>query len=232
MVGAIDRYQGIFRFKKYMPETVKNEVGRRMCEVTELIAQALKDFMKEFLSSKDKESTISLSDLSLIQSLFSGLRADFSSKKSELEVINDIESVPVQHLVESCTRKTELKTSDFVLDSMVEFNKKLSGLRCEYDSKLGGYEVFSAIVNPETRKKLQNETALKKTVKKKPQDIEILCEVEAYKHDSKQTCLLATVDYCDFLSNSETIESLIGIKCVDPIYIPNEFDTIPRRSAG
>lgn len=59
-------------------------------------------------------------------------------------------------------------------------------------------------------------------MKKKPQDIKILCEVEAY-GIHKQTCLLATADYNDFLNNSKKIESLIGIKCVDPIYIPNEF---------
>ena len=226
--GAIDRYQGIFRFEKCMPETVKNEVGHRMYEVTAPVARASKDFMKKFLSSKGEESTINLSDLSFIQSFFSDLKTSFSSKTSELEVINDIESVLVQHLVESCARKTELKTSDFILDSMVEFNKKLSGIIHDYNSKLGGYKVFPAKVNPATCDKLKNETALERTVKKKPQDIQILCEVEAYKQDTNQTCLLATVDSRDFLSNSVTIESLIGIKCVDPLYIPSEFDTIPR----
>lgn len=82
-------------------------------------------------------------------------------------------------------------------------------------------------MNPEICKKLQNEKALEKTVKKKPKDIAILCEVEAYMQNSGQKCLLATVDCDDFLSNSETIESLIGIRCVDPIYIPNEFDMTP-----
>lgn len=206
--GAIDRYQVIFRFKKCMPETVKNEVGYRTCEVTALVEQASKDFMVKFLSSKGEESTINLSDLSLIQSFFSELKTSFSSKTSELEVINDIESVLVQHLVESYAKKTGLKTSDFVLNSMVEFNKKLSGLRYEYNSKLGGYEVFSVKVNPETCNKLQSETVLERTAKKKPQDIQILCEVEAYKQDSEQTCMLATVDNRDFLSNSETIDRL------------------------
>ena len=131
---------------------------------------ASKDFMREFGSSKGEESTITLSDLSLIQSIFSDYKASISSKTSELEVINNMESVLVQHLVENCYRKKGLNTSDFVLDSMVEFNKKLSGLRYEYNSKLEGYEIFSVRVNPETCKKLQNEKALEKTVKKKPQD--------------------------------------------------------------
>ena len=70
------------------------------------------------------------------------MKTSFSSKTSELEVIGDIESALVPYPVESYARKRGLKTSDFVLDSMVEFNKKLSGLRYEYNSKLGGYEVF------------------------------------------------------------------------------------------
>ena len=226
--GAIDRYQKTFQFKKCMSETVKSEVGRRMCEVMELIAQTSKKFVKEFLSSKGGESTIDLSDLTLIQSFFSRCKNKYKSKTSELEVINNTESVLAQYLVENCDRKKELKTVDFVLNSMAEFNKKLSRLRYEYNSKLSGYEVFSTKVNSATCEKLQNERSLEKTVKKKPQDIRILCEVEAYKHNSKQTCLLATVDERDFLSNSKTIESLIGIKCVDPIYIPNEFAHNPN----
>lgn len=230
--GAIDWYQAIFQFKKCMSETVKNEVGRRVCEVAELIERVSKDFIRKFLSSKGEGSTINLSDLTLIQSFFSEFKARFRFKTSELEVINNMESVLVQYLVENYGRKKGLKTRDFALDSMVEFNKKLSGLRYEYNSKLSGYEVFSTRVNPETCRKLQNERALEKTVRRKPQDIRILCEVEAYRHESEQACLLATVDDHDFLSNSKTIELLIGIKCVDPIYIPNEFAHIPNVGDG
>lgn len=77
-----------------------------------------------------------------------------------------MESVLVQYLVENYGRKKGLKTRNFVLNSMVEFNKKLSGLRYEYNSKLSGYEVFSTRVNSETCRKLQNERALEKTAKK------------------------------------------------------------------
>jgi hypothetical protein len=127
--GAIDKYQKIFQFKKCMSETVKNEVDRRMCEVTKLIEQASKDFTREFLSSKGGGSTINLSDLILIQSFFSEFKVRFKFKTSELEVINSMESVLVQYLVENYGRKKGLKTSDFVLNSMVEFNKKLSSLK-------------------------------------------------------------------------------------------------------
>ena len=76
--------------------------------------------------------------------VFSDLKISVSSKTSELEVINYIESVLVQHLVESYAGKTGLKTSDFILNCMVEFNKKLSGLRYEYNSKLGRVrDIFS-----------------------------------------------------------------------------------------
>ena len=110
-VGAIDRYQKDFQFKKCMSETVKGEVSGRMCEVTTLIEQTSKDFMSQFCLSKGNELTITLSDLSLIQSIFSDFKASVSSKTSELEIINSMESVLVQHLVESCYKKKGLNTT-------------------------------------------------------------------------------------------------------------------------
>lgn len=85
--------------------------------------------------------------------------------------------------------------------------------------------MFAAEVNPDTCKKLRNAKELKRTVRKKPQDIRILCVAESHKQSMKHYCLLATVDHHDFLSNSSTIERLIGIKCIDPIYPPNEFSS-------
>ena len=46
-VGAIDRYQKIFQFKKCMSETVKNEVGNRKSEVANLIERVSKEFKSE-----------------------------------------------------------------------------------------------------------------------------------------------------------------------------------------
>ena len=227
-IGAIDRYQKIFQFKKCVSKTVENEVNCRMCEVTNLIEQISKGFKRKLYSSKGEGSMINLSDLTLIQSFFSEFRTNFKSKTSELKVIDNMESVLVQYLMENYGKKKGLKMDDFILNLMSEYDKKLSSLICEYEFKLSGYEVFLTRASSETYKKLQNEKTLEKTVKKKSQDIQILCEVEAYARDSKQTCMLATVDKRDFLSNSETIESLIGIKCVDPLYIPSEFAHIPN----
>ena len=90
--GAIGRYQKIFGFKRCMPKTVKDGVGRRICKVTDLVERTAKDFMKKFLSSKDEKSTITLSDLSLVQSIFSDYKNSVISKTSEWEVISDIEA--------------------------------------------------------------------------------------------------------------------------------------------
>ena len=103
-VGAIDMYQKMFQFKKCMSETVKIEVGRRMCELIELIAQTSKEFIKEFRAAKGDESTISLSDLTLIQLFFSGRKNKYKFKTSELEFINSTESALARYLVENCYR--------------------------------------------------------------------------------------------------------------------------------
>ena len=231
-VGAIDKSQKIFQFKKYMSVTVKNEISRRLSKITTLIGQVSQNFIDKFRLFKGIKSTTNLSDLSFIQSFFSDLKKSYSVRSSELEIINNIESVLVQYLTENYSKKQGLRTEDFVLNSMVEFNKILSRINFDYYSKLGGYELFSVNVNPEICKKLQNAEALVKTVKNKPQDIKILCEVESHKQNLKQTCLLVTVDRRDFLNNSKTIESLVGIKCVDPIYIPNEFRSNPTKRYG
>ncbi len=221
--GAIGKFQQIFQFEKCMPKTVKDEVESRLSEIIKLVEELSKDFIREFRLFKGEQSKIGLSDLTSIQSFFSDLKKNHKIRSSELEIINNIESVLVQFLTENYSKKKGLETNDFVLDVMVEFNKLLSGLKYTFYSNLKGYKIFSVEVNPETCKKLHNEKKLEKTVKKKPQDIKILCEVESYKQNSKKTCLLATVDHNDFLSNAKLIESLIGIKCVDPIYLPNEF---------
>lgn len=222
-VGAIDKFQKILEFKKYISKTVSSEVSHRLSEITTLIEQISKDFINKFRSFKGVKPIIDLSDLSFIQTFFSNLKEDYKLKSSELEIIDNIESVLVQYLLENYSKRKGLRVEDFVLNSAAEFDNKLSRIKFDYASKLGEYKVFSANVNPETCKKLQNAKALAKTVRKKPQDIKILCEVESYKQCLKQTCLLVTVDRNDFLNNSKIIESLIGIKCVDPIYLPNEF---------
>lgn len=222
--GAIDRFHQIFPFEKSMSETVKTEVENRLASVTLLIDCISKDFIKSFYIFKDKDPIIDLSDLKFIQSFFSALKKNYSVRSTEMEIINNIESVLARFLAEKYNKKSPQKTNDFLLDSMVEFNKILSSMKYDFNKKLGSYQIFSETIDANICNKLENEPKLEKTVRKKPQDIRILCEVEAYQRKSGKICFLATVDHNDFLNNVELIESLIGIKCVDPIYLPNEFE--------
>ena len=95
-----------------------------------------------------------------------------------------MESVFVQFLIENYNRKKPLTIENFMIDSMVEFNKILSTIKYNFYTKLGTYEVFSETVNSATCEKLRNEPQLAKTVQKKQKDIQILCEVEAYQQNS------------------------------------------------
>ncbi len=100
----------------------------------------------------------------------------------------------------------------------------MTKIKLNFDTKLGTYRVFHEQADPSIRKKLENESEMKRTVKKKPCDIDILCEVEAYQRSSGKTCLLATTDRVDFLNNRLVIKSLIGVKCIDPVYLPIELE--------
>lgn len=141
-IGAIDKYQKIFEFKKYMSETVKKEVNNRLSEIIILIEQISKDFINEFYLSKRVKLAIDLSDLTVIQVFFSNLKEKYKLKSSELEIINNMESVLVQYLIENYSKKKRLSIEEFVLKSTVEFNKKLTRIKCDYYSKSKGYKVF------------------------------------------------------------------------------------------
>lgn len=136
-----------------------------------------------------------------------------------------MESALAMLLVESCQDKKPRRTDDFVLDAAEEYDKILTKIRFDFDTKLAEYHVFYEPVNPMICKKLENEPKLEKIRLKKPNDIKILCEIEAYQRSSGKTCLLATTDRTDFLNNRPIIESLIGVRCIDPIYLPNELET-------
>ena len=100
----------------------------------------------------------------------------------------------------------------------------MTKIELNFATKLGNYRILDEQADLSIREKLEKEPKMKKTVEKKPGDVDILCEVEAYQRISGKKCLLATTDHADFLNNSSVIESLIGIKCIDPVYLPNELE--------
>lgn len=152
--GAIDRFQQIFLFEKCMSKTVKTEVENRLSTITSLVEYISKEFITTFRVFKGVKTTIELSDLSFIQSFFSNLKKNYSIRSTELEIINNMESSLVQFLTENYTKKNPQKTYDFILDSMVEFNKNLSAIKYDFYTKLGRYKIFSETVNSATCKKL------------------------------------------------------------------------------
>lgn len=221
--GAIDQFQNIFSFEKCMSETVKNEIEDRIVAVTGFIEQIYNEFTAKFRTFKAEMATIELSDLSFIESFFSRQKDAFPVRSTEREIIENIEHTLAVLVAESCQDKKPRRTDDFVLDAAEEYDKILTKIRFNFNTKLANYHVFYEPVNPSVCKKLKNEPRLKKTNLKKYKDIKILCEIEAHQRNTGKTCLLATTDRADFLNNRSTIESLIGVKCIDPIYLPNEL---------
>ena len=221
--GAIDKLEKFFTFEKYMSETVKEEVKNRLSSITCLIANTSKNFISDFRVFKGLNPNILLTDLPFIESFFKNLKKQYSVNKSERQIIENIESVLVNYLIENFHQKKPQNVSDFVILVMIELNKILTALQFDFFTKLDGYNILPQMVNPNTCQKLQNEPKLRKTIQRKSKDIKILCEVEAFQQNSGKKCLLATLDHKDFLNNSALIDSLIDIKCVDPIYLPNEL---------
>jgi|APSaa5957512535_1039671.scaffolds.fasta_scaffold02275_3 hypothetical protein len=221
--GNIEKLEKIFPFKKYMSETVKKEVENRLKVIICLIGDVSKEFISDYRAFKGVNPKILLSDLPFIESFFKNLKSKYPVNKSERQIIENIESVLVNYLIENSHKKNPPNIPAFVVSAMVEFNKISSKIQFDFLTKSGGYKILPKIVNPATCQKLRGEPKLQKTVQRKPDDIQILCEVEAFQQSSEKKCLLATLDHKDMLNNSSLIESLIGIKCLDPLYLANEF---------
>ena len=221
--GHIEKLEKKFTFKKYMSETVKKEVENRVNEITALIGDMSKNFISNYRSFKGTNPNIVMSDLPFIESFFKHLKSKYRVNKSERPITENIESVLVNYLIENSSKKNPPGVSEFVVSAMGEFDKISSKIQLDFITKFGEYEIIPKTVNPATCEKLRKEPKLQKTVQNKPNDIQILCEVEAFQQSSGKKCLLATLDYKDMLNNSSLIESLIGIKCLDPLYLANEL---------
>ena len=104
--------------------------------------------------------------------------------------------------------------------TLANFSTSMASINCEYLSKSQKYSLFTNAINQETCNKLNSDAKMQKTVQKKPNDIKILCEVEAFQQDTDKQGILVTLDRKDFLKNASVIYGLIGVTCCDPIYLP------------
>ncbi len=59
----------------------------------------------------------------------------------------------------------------------------------------------------------------------KEPDLFILAEVILYNKSTGLKCLLASVDYTDFVRNSQIIEATTGVVCCDPLYLITRYNT-------
>lgn len=217
--GAIDKCQQRFQFERCLPPTVKNEVDCRISTVINFLGTIYRKFGKYLKAKTDK---LNPSDPTIVSKFFDAINEKYSDGSTEREIAQRIRSDIIKHLK---TMTKPQNTDDFILDTLVEFDEHTYRLQQEYIMKCENYKVFSATINPTILKKLNQESSLKRTSEKKANDIKILCEIEAYQRDSEKTCLLVTVDAADFLNNADIIKRLIGVKCVDPLHLCQEFET-------
>ena len=219
--GLIDKCQQKFNFEKCISPTIKKEMDCRVTDVVNFLGDVLKEFNHYFLKIKTKN--IHLSNQDLICRFFTMVTQKYNQKTTETELLCSMWLSITKH-IQTLTMPQNI--DDFASDCADEIIKQGYLLQRRFDIKCSNYKIFSVVINPKVCQKLNSEPSLKKTTEKKPNDIVILCEVEAYQKSLDGICLLATVDSDDFLDNTNVIKRLVGVKCVHPRDVCREFEVI------
>lgn len=213
----IDTYANIYKFTVYISGTVKSEVEGRIQNMGNTIGRLSRSFYQKFIALHTHEN-VEIKDLETIRNIFAQLKQELGS--SEHDIIDKIERELVAYILDGIYSGKLIKTVNFVNKTLANFSTSMASLNCEYLNKSQKYPLFTNAINQETCNKLNSDTKMQKTVQKKPNDIKILCEVEAFQQDASKQGILVTLDRKDFLNNASAIYSLIGVICCDPIYLP------------
>lgn len=113
-----------------------------------------------------------------------------------------------------------MKYLELMTGMMAEFVKHSNFLRDRFDNIFSKAKIINATVDQQLLGKLQKDVSLQQFAQKKPNDLHIICEVEAHQRTIQKWAVLVTLDQRDFLSNADNIDRLANIKCVDPLYVP------------
>lgn len=221
-INSIDECEQIYEFERCITKTVKLECQKRFKSVISLIGIISKEFQTQFSIYKATNKTVSMSDLSFVNSFFATQKRQLSGKSTELEILDKMETILVRYSTQRLS-KSNMTYFDYIVKWLVEVNKVNTALRFEFYKRLGTYKEILHPVNASTCQKLRGHSKLQKTVNKKPNDITILCEVEALYSSTNDPCILVTTDSRDFLDNASLIKGLVGVICVDPLYLAAEI---------
>ncbi len=219
-LGEVEKYQKRFKLDIFLPPTVKLECDKRINRLYSYVTESYRAFEREFRVSKNSSrglQDVELEDLTFIGNFF----RNHTASGTELEILKRIEELIVKCLMECLERSRTIPYREFVTEIMIGINRIATGLNYNLVIKLPKYTRTVGTVDPALLTSLGKDSKLSGIVRKKPNDVKILCEVKAHQRTIKKWSILVTLDKNDFLKNANHIEKMYKVICVDPLYIPS-----------
>lgn len=231
-LGIISEYQKSLKLDIYIPPTVKAECKQRIVTLVSRVGDLIRDFEHYFRTQRSaiSSSGISFDDTRFVRGFFYAECAKYKRTDSETELLKRIESLIVRFMWEKLQLGQSTRYFEFMTAIMVEILKQGNFIRDKFDSFSNKIRTTNSAIDPALLKKLQQDPSMKNIAAKKPNDLQILCEVAAHQRDTHKWAILVTLDERDFLNNSLQIDKLSNVKCVDPLYIPEVVRSL--RSVG
>ena len=221
-LGIIEQYQKSLNLDIYITPTVQAECGQRIVVLVSRVGDLIRGFEHYFRTQKSPtgSSVINFDDTKIIREFFSTEYSKYKKSDSEFELLKRIETLIVTYMWEKLQSGQSLKYFEFMTSIMVEILKQGNLIRDKFDKFTSKLTITDSPVDAGLLSKLQNEPSMANTARKKPNDIKIMCEVAAHQNYIHKWSLLVTLDEKDFLNNSQIIDKITNVKCVDPLYIP------------
>lgn len=217
----IDKFFGDVERTRVSPlvtPRIRIEVVKRIADVEEFLSEIAKTLFMHLLAQKGKTSADSSQailireDLEVIRSFFNAEISKYKVGTTEAERLQAAEASIVKWVEKKLKTTASHSISELFVEISTEISKWIGNKRAL------AYLLTINLVHV-TIEESQILAVLSEVpgIRKKS-DAAILAEIVEYKRKSDCKPILVTTDQADFLSNSSTILSALGIACEDPVY--------------
>ena len=217
--SLLDKYVEKLKLNVYIPNTVNIEINKRVNDIINYVGGIQRDF-SQYFQDQLGDKIIETRDLKIIETFFLEEQEKLSRNHTEAEIIRKIEIALVDSLTENFFSDSPIETNEFLIRAIIIFQAALDKVEEKHIFKLKNYVIFTDSINQDTYTKLESSSELQTTTRTKPNDIKILCEVEALHRATGKRCVLVTLDNKDFLQHANIINQILGIVCCEPLYLP------------
>ena len=231
-LGVISQYQKKLKLEIYLPPTVLDECNNRMSMIADFIANLIREFERYFRSKKTKSKypkRITYEDTKFVNDFFTIAVSKHGKQESERDIIKHVEALIVAYMIEALHDKKYGDYYEMFTGMMVNFLKYGNFLRNNMQDFLKIILLITAKVDTKLFDKIKNSQELGEIAQRKPNDMMIVCEVNAHQKAINKWSILVTLDHVDMLSHAKDIEKLTNVKCVDPLYVPTVVNSLSSR---